>query len=176
MRSIKHGIHIKKHVLWLLALALLSITKVVMASSATQITAETVIVMNKYGIGAPFLISWTPIWIFSLAGGIGAIFIKIPGIDKHFVSLAFAKPFLGLFGGIALCLFVSDGSEPPEVALSAYAFAASLLSAPILQTLMVVATIPKNQAGLINSINPFKFKIVVADDDSKEPRNGGDNQ
>lgn len=173
MLKIKNGIRIKGRMLWLFAIALSVVTKV-MAAETTMITAETVIVVNKYGIGAPFLISWVPIWIFALAGGIGANFIKIPEIDKHFRYLLLAKPFLGLFGGIVLCLFVSDGSEPPQVALTGYAFIASLLSAPILQLLLVVATIPKNQAGFLNTVNPFKFKIVVADD-GKENSNVSNN-
>ena len=174
MLKFKHGIRIKGRVLWFFALTLSIMTKV-MAADTTMITAETVIVVNKYGMGAPFLISWLPVWIFALAGGIGATFIKIPEIDKHFRYLMISKPFLGLFGGIALCLLVSDGSEPPQVALTAYALIASLLSAPILQALIAVVTIPKNQAGFFNSVNPFKFKIVVADD-NKEPKNGSNNE
>lgn len=173
MLRLENGIRIKGQVLWLFALALSVMTKA-MAADTTMITAETVIVVNKYGMGAPFLISWLPVWIFALAGGIGANFIKIPEIDKHFRYLLIAKPFLGLFGGIVLCLFVSDGSEPPQIALTGYAFIASLLSAPILQVLLAVVTIPKNQAGILNSINPFKFKIVVAND-NKEPNNGSNN-
>lgn len=166
-------IYIKKRVLWLFALTLTLMTGA-MAAEPTYITAQTVIVVNKYGMGAPFLISWLPVWIFALAGGVGANFIKIPEIDKHFRYLMVAKPFLGLFGGIALCLLVSDGSEPPQLALTTYAFISALLSAPILQALIVVVTIPKNQAGLFNSINPFKFKIVVADE-NKEPKDGSNN-
>lgn len=160
----KHGIYIKKRVLWLFAVVLSIATRVMAAETTTHITAQTVIVVNKYGMGAPFLLSWSPIWVFSLMGGLCANFIKIPEVDKHFRYLMLAKPFLGLCGGIALCLLVSDGSEPPQVALTAYAFGAALLSAPILQSVIAVVTVPKNQAGLFNSINPFKFKIVVAGD------------
>ena len=174
MLKFKHGIRIKKRVLWLFFVALLVMTEAMATGATTNITAETVIVVNKYGMTAPFLISWVPTWVFAFSGGLGPNFIKIPEIDKHFRYLLLAKPFLGLFGGIALCLLVSDGSEPPEVALPAYALGASLLSAPILQALIAVVTIPKNQAGFFNSVNPFKFKIVVAD--SKEPGNGSNNE
>lgn len=164
MLRLNRGIYIKKRVLWLFAVVLSIATQAMAAETTTHITAQTVIVVNKYGMGAPFLLSWVPVWIFALVGGIGANFIKIPEIDKHFRYLMLAKPFLGLFGGIALCLLVSDGSEPPQVALTAYGFGAALLSAPILQAVIAVVTIPKNQAGLFNSLNPFKFKIVVAGD------------
>lgn len=167
MLRINSCIYIKQRVLWAFALILTIMTTAMAAETTTNITAQTVIVVNKYGMGAPFLISWIPIWIFALAGGIGSNFIKMPEIDKHFRYLLVAKPFLGVCGGIALCLLVSDGSEPPEIALTAYALGAALLSAPILQTVLAVITIPKNQAGIINSINPFKFKIVMSDD-SKE--------
>lgn len=175
MLKLENGIRIKKRALWVFALIIVMMTGA-MAADPTYIRADTVIVMNKYGMGAPFLISWTPVWVFAMAGGIGANFIKIPEIDKHFRYLLLAKPFLGLFGGIALCLFISDGSEPPKVALTAYALISSLLSAPILQGAIAVATIPKNQAGLLNSVNPFKFRIVVAGEEQKEPKNGVDNQ
>ncbi|PLT21148.1 hypothetical protein [Psychrobacter sp. MES7-P7E] len=170
MLRLNHCIYIKQRVLWVFALILAIMTTAMAAETPTYITAETVVVVNKYGMSAPFLMSWLPVWIFALAGGIGANFIKIPEIDKHFRYLMIAKPFLGLFGGIALCLLVSDGSEPPQIALTAYALGAALLSAPILQAAIAVVTIPKNQAGFLNSVNPFKFKIVTVD--TKEPTNG----
>lgn len=173
MLGFKNGIRIKKRVLWLFAAVLSVMTKTAASANAAQITAETVIVVNRYGMSAPFLMSWIPVWLFALAGGVGANFIKIPDIDKHFRYLMLAKPFLGLFGGLTLCVFISDGGDPPQAAMTGYAFIAALLSAPILQALLVVTTIPRNQAGLFNSINPFKFKIVVADD--KEPKDGSNN-
>lgn len=178
MLEFKKGLCIKKRVLLLFALALVAMTDVMASTStATSITAETVIVVNRYGIGAPFLVTWTPIWLFVLAGGIGAIFIKIPEIDKHFRFLMFAKPFLGVFGGMSLCVLISDGSDPPQIAMTAYAFIASLLSAPLLQALLAVTSIPRNQASLFNAINPFKFKVVVADgkEKDKERRNVSNN-
>lgn len=165
--AIRRGICIKKHMLWCFAALLALMTKAMAkVGDASTVTEHTIIVVNTYGMTAPFLISWVPIWVFATAGGVGSIFIKIPEIDKHFRWLLIAKPFLGLFGGISLCLVVTDGSEPPQIALAAYALVVSLLSAPILQMLIAVVTIPKNQAGLVNAINPFKFKIVV--DDSRE--------
>lgn len=175
MPVLKHGIRISKKTLWVFAIALGIMTSA-MASDPIHINAQTVIVVNKYGMTAPFLISWVPVWVFALGGGLGANFIKVPEIDKHFRYLLVAKPFLGVFGGIALCLLMSDGSEPPDISLTAYALIASLLSAPILQALIAVVTIPKNQAGLFNTINPFKFKIVVAGDDNGGPKDGSNNE
>ncbi|MGA6101747.1 hypothetical protein ACPESL_06140 [Psychrobacter pocilloporae] len=179
MLNFNKSVRIKKRALLLLLFALaLSVMTDVMAkanATTTSITAETVIVVNRYGMGAPFLVTWIPVWLFALAGGIGAIFIKIPEIDKHFRFLMFAKPFLGVFGGISLCVLVSDGSDPPQVAMTAYAFLASLLSAPLLQALLAVTSIPRNQASLFNAINPFKFKVVVADSKEKEHHNAHNN-
>ena len=177
MLRFEHGIRIKKRALLLFALALTVMTDVMaqVSTNTTSITAETVIVVNRYGMGAPFLVSWVPIWLFALAGGIGANFIKIPDIDKHFRFLLLAKPFLGVFGGISLCVLISDGSDPPQVAMTAYAFVASLLSAPLLQALLAVTSIPRNQASLFNAINPFKFKVVVADSKEKEHHNAHNN-
>lgn len=170
MLTIKRCVYIKKRVLWVFALVLLLMTHAL--ANNTAIGATTIIVVNQYGMPAPFLMSWIPIWVFVFAGGIGSVFIKMPELDKHFMYLALAKPFLGVFGGIALCLVVADGSEPPEIALTAYAFVAALLSAPILQGLLAVVAIPKNQANLINSVNPFKFKIVAADSANQDKEDG----
>lgn len=172
MLNLKKGFKLHKYMLWVFVITLVAMTS---AAAAVPEVPElkAVVVLNKYGMTAPFLISWIPVWVFSLAGGIGSNFFKMPDIDKHFRYLLVAKPFLGVFGGIALCLLVSDGSEPPEISLIAYALGASLLSAPILQGLIAVVTMPKNQASLFNAVNPFKFKIVVADngDSNKENDN-----
>ncbi len=155
----------QKSIIWAFAATLLLMTTALAAQAGPVINAETVIVVNKYGMTAPFLLSWAPVWLFAFAGGIGSIFFIIPEIDKHFRHLWIAKPFLGLFGGMSLCLLSANGGEPPEIALTAYALIAGLLSAPILQVLITIIMIPKNQAGLLNSINPFKFKIVATHDD-----------
>lgn len=156
----KHSICLKKQVLWLVA-ALLILMSAAVAN--VEPTGRPVLVLNEYGVGAPFLVSWLPIWIFATAGGLGSLFFKIKSIDEHFRYLMIAKPFLGLFGAVSLCLLIATGVEPPRHVLSAYAFVAALLSAPILQALLAVASLPRNQAALFNTVNPFKFKIVVDD-------------
>lgn len=152
-----HSIKLKRRALWLFGVLLATMT-----AAAAQIPADTPIpIMNSYGMTAPFLISWLPIWAFAVAGGIGSLFFKIEAIDKNFRFLLIAKPFLGVFGALALCLVLASNTEPPAIALGAYAFIAALLSAPILQGLLTMASLPKNQAGLFNAINPLRFKVVV---------------
>lgn len=144
--------------LWLLALLLLLMTAAVAGTSEPPDA-----VALSASIGAPFLKSWLPIWIFAAAGGAGSLFFKIEAIDKHFRYLMIAKPFLGLFGALSLCLVLASAVEPQPPIMSAYAFVAALLSAPILQALLAVASLPRNQAELFNTINPFKFKVVMDD-------------
>lgn len=157
---------IKLHKLALLAFAII-IAMMTVAVANVDVNVEKVVVLNQSGFSAPFLRSWTPIWVFAMAGGIGSMFFKIDDIDKNFRYLLIAKPFLGLFGALTLCLIVTDGNEPPKVALTSYAFLSALLSAPILQALLAVASLKENQAELFNKINPFKFKVVVDDKKGK---------
>lgn len=157
-------IAIKKSGVVVMAVTLLLLT----TSVALANEGDTIIIINKYGIGAPFLTSWIPVWAFALSGGIGSTFFKIEAIDKHFRYLVIAKPFLGLFGAMALCLLLATGSEPPRTVLAFYAFISALLSAPLLQGLLALASLPRNQASLFNSINPFKFKIVVDENSAKQ--------
>lgn len=162
------GVYLKKWVLWVFAALLVLVTTATATASVPTgnavVQSLPVPILNSYGMPAPFLKSWIPIWLFGLAGGIGAVFFKIEAIDKHFRSLLIAKPFLGLFGSLALCLLMATGAEPPRTALTAYAFIAALLSAPILQALLAVASLKQNQVELLNKINPFKFKIVAPGD------------
>lgn len=161
-----HGVRLRRGALWLLGALLLLMSAATAALPGDAVRAP--VVVNSYGMTAPFLASWASVWFFGLAGGIGACFFKIDAIDKNFRFLFAAKPFLGLFGSLALCLFVSGDADPPPITLSAYAFFASLLSAPILQALLAVASLKQNQAELFNKINPFKFKVVVPDRDDKD--------
>lgn len=158
-KILSQGIRLKKWCLWLIAALLLLMTAAVASTGEPPDPA----ILNNYGVGVPFLKSWLPIWVFSTAGGIGSLFFKIDAIDKHFRWLMIAKPFLGLFGALSLCLVLAVGVEPQPPIMSAYAFLAALMSAPLLQALLVVASLPRNQAELFNTINPFKFKVVVDD-------------
>lgn len=167
-RFYNHGVRLRRGALWLFFALLLLISSA--AAAAIPATNGPEVVITHYVLTAPFIPSWISIWFFSLMGGIGALFFKIDSIDREFRLLFIAKPFLGLFGAMAMCLILSGDTDPPEAALSAYGFFAALLSAPLLQALLAVASSKPNQAELFNKINPFRFKIVVPGD---EPKQGG---
>lgn len=165
-KFLSYGVCIKKQMLWLLAALLLLMAAAVAGTGEPVDTSA----FNHYDIGVPFTKSWLPIWIFAAAGGTGSLFFKIKAIEEHFRWLMIAKPFLGLFGGLSLCLVLASAVEPQPPIMSAYAFVAALLSAPILQALLAVASLPRNQAELFNTINPFKFKVVVDDKEGRDDK------
>ena len=80
---------------------------------------------------APFLLSWTGVWVFSTAGGLCAAFVKIPEIDRRFNYPPLAKFLIGLFTGVALSLAVNTFSEGQSEALPLFALLAGLFSAPL---------------------------------------------
>ena len=123
-------------------------------------------IVNQWGITAPFLLSWLPVWIFSALGGIGSIFVKVDNIDARFRYLYVAKPFLGVLGGMSLSIAMTDGRDPPEVILSTYAAISSFLSSAILQFVLVLLSSPKNSLKVVNSVSPVQFEL---------PDSGGNN-
>lgn len=146
---------VKTSALWAFALMLMiSTIAVAQASNA----AHTPIV-NQWGIAAPFLTSWLPVWIFSALGGIGSIFVKVDNIDARFRYLYVAKPFLGLLGGMSLSIAMTDGRDPPEVILSTYAAISSFLSSAILQFVLVLLSSPKNSLAVVNKVSPVQFEL-----------------
>ena len=86
---------------------------------------------------APFLLSWTGVWVFSVAGGLCAAFVKIPEIDKSFNYPPLAKFLIGLFSGVALSLAVNNFNEAQSGALPLFALLAGLFSAPLVAGTMV---------------------------------------
>ena len=116
-------------------------------------------IINDWGVTAPFLVSWLPVWIFSALGGIGSIFIKVDNIDTRFRYLYVAKPFLGVLGGMSLSVAMTDGRDPPEVILSAYAAISSFFSSAILQFVLVLLSSPKNSLKVVNSVSPVQFEL-----------------
>ena len=116
-------------------------------------------IINDWGVTAPFLVSWLPVWIFSALGGIGSIFIKVDNIDTRFRYLYVAKPFLGVLGGMSLSIAITDGRDPPEVILSAYAAISSFFSSAILQFVLVLLSSPKNSLKVVNSVSPVQFEL-----------------
>lgn len=86
---------------------------------------------------APFLLSWTGVWVFSTAGGLCAAFVKIPEIDMRFYYPSLAKALIGIFSGVALSLAVNSFSEGQSEALPLFALLAGLFSAPLVAGTMV---------------------------------------
>lgn len=160
-----YRLKIKKKELPLFAIAIFVSTQLLMHPSfATDTVNATKPITNSLGMTAPFLMSWVPIWIFALAGGGCSLFIKLDKVDIYFRALYFAKPILGMFSSISLCLFVASGAEPPEVILIGYAFAMAFFSAPLLQGALVLLSSIKNQAAVINTVSPIKLEVPDQED------------
>ena len=153
---------VKTSTLWAFALMLLVSTMAVAQAG----DVEPKPILNSWGMAAPFLLSWLPVWIFSALGGIGAIFVKVGNIDTRFRCLYVAKPFLGVLGGMSLSIAMTDGRDPPEVILSTYAAISSFLSSAILQFVLVLMSSPKNSLKVVNSVSPVQFEL---------PDSGGNN-
>ena len=146
---------VKTSTLWVFALMLMiSTIAVAQAGDAAQNPID-----NKWGIAAPFLASWLPVWIFCIVGGIGSIFIKVGDIDSRFRWLYVAKPYLGTFSGMMLCIAVTDGRDPPEVILSSYGGLVSFVGALLMQFLAVLLSSPKNSLKVVNSVSPVQFEL-----------------
>ena len=146
---------VKTSALWVFALMLLVSTVAV----AQVGDAAPKPIVNQLGIAAPFLASWLPVWIFCIVGGIGSIFIKVGDIDSRFRWLYVAKPYLGTFSGMMLCIAVTDGRDPPEVILSSYGGLVSFVGALLMQFLAVLLSSPKNSLKVVNSVSPVQFEL-----------------
>ena len=146
---------VKTSTLWVFALMLLVSTVAV----AQVGDAAPNPIVNQWGIAAPFLTSWLPVWIFCVLGGIGSIFVKVDNIDARFRYLYVAKPFLGVLGGMSLSIAMTDGRDPPEVILSTYAAISSFLSSAILQFVLVLLSSPKNSLAVVNKYSPVQFEL-----------------
>lgn len=146
---------VKTSALWAFALMLL-VSTVAVAQVGDAVPKP---IVNQWGITAPFLTSWLPVWIFSALGGIGSIFVKVDNIDARFRYLYVAKPFLGVLGGMSLSIAMTDGRDPPEVILSTYAAISSFLSSAILQFVLVIFSSPKNSLKVVNSVSPVQFEL-----------------
>ena len=153
---------VKTSTLWVFALVLLVSTMAVAQAGGVEPKP----ILNSWGMAAPFLLSWLPVWIFCVLGGIGSIFVKVDNIDARFRYIYVAKPFLGVLGGMSLSIAMTDGRDPPEVILSTYAAISSFLSSAILQFILVLLSSPKNSLKVVNSVSPVQFEL---------PDSGGNN-
>ena len=146
---------VKTSAIWVFAL-LLTISSIAVAQVSSDVPKP---IINQWGITAPFLTSWLPVWIFCMLGGIGSIFVKVDNIDARFRYLYVAKPFLGVLGGMSLSIAMTDGRDPPEVILSTYAAISSFLSSAILQFVLVLLSSPKNSLAVVNKVSPVQFEL-----------------
>ena len=146
---------IKTSALWAFALTLM-ISTIAVAQVGDAVPKP---IVNQWGIAAPFLASWLPVWVFCIVGGIGSIFIKVGDIDDRFRWLYVAKPYLGTFSGMMLCIAVTDGRDPPEVVLSSYGGLVSFVGALLMQFLAVLLSSPKNSLKVVNSVSPVQFEL-----------------
>ena len=146
---------VKTSALWAFALMLLTSTMAVAQAG----DVEPKPILNSWGMTAPFLLSWLPVWIFCIVGGIGSIFIKVGDIDDRFRWLYVAKPYLGTFSGMMLCIAVTNGRDPPEVVLSSYGGLVSFAGALLMQFLAVLLSSPKNSLKVVNSVSPVQFEL-----------------
>ena len=146
---------VKTSAIWVFAL-LLTISSIAVAQVSSDVPKP---IINQWGITAPFLMSWLPVWIFCMLGGIGSIFVKVDNIDARFRYLYVAKPFLGVLGGMSLSIAMTDGRDPPEVILSTYAAISSFLSSAILQFVLVLLSSPKNSLAVVNKVSPVQFEL-----------------
>ena len=146
---------VKTSALWAFALMLMIST--IAVAQVGDVAPKPIV--NQWGITAPFLLSWLPVWIFCVLGGIGSIFIKFSDIDDRFRWLYVAKPYLGTFSGMMLCIAVTDGRDPPEVVLSSYGGLVSFVGALLMQFLAVLLSSPKNSLKVVNSVSPVQFEL-----------------
>ena len=146
---------VKTSAIWVFAL-LLTISSIAVAQVSSDVPKP---IINQWGITAPFLLSWLPVWMFCMLGGIGSIFVKVDNIDARFRYLYVAKPFLGVLGGMSLSIAMTDGRDPPEVILSTYAAISSFLSSAILQFVLVLLSSPKNSLAVVNKVSPVQFEL-----------------
>ena len=117
---------------------------------------------------APFLLSWTGVWVFATAGGLCAAFVKIPEIDKSFYYPSLAKALIGVFMGVALSLALNTFSEARSGALPLFALLAGLFSAPLVAGTMVWISNQKRINKTLNQAVRSRTGIDTSlDDDFK---------
>ena len=144
--------------LWLACIAALAASYPVSAWAADQLIQSRV-------LPAPFLLSWTGVWVFATAGGLCAALVKIPEIDKSFNYPPFAKFLIGLFSGVALSLAVNNFNEAQSGALPLFALLAGLFSAPLVAGTMVWISNQKRINKTLNQAVRSRTGIDTSVDD-----------
>ena len=97
-------------------------------------------------LSPPFVIAWLGVWVFAIAGGVGASFIHVTDVDSKLkYNPVIAKVVIGTFWGMALCLALDALTDTPMGALPIFALFASCFSAPLCAGLMVYISDQKRQ-------------------------------
>lgn len=117
---------------------------------AYPVSAFAAIELMNNGFAAPFLQSWVGVWVFAVAGGASAGFVRVDEIDNKLYAPFFAKIFIGTFAGVSLCALIATGSEPPAPALTFWAYAASFCTAPICAGLLVFISDQRRLNSIFN--------------------------
>lgn len=124
---------------------------------------------------APFLFSWVGVWVFSVAGGVCAGFVRINDIDSKLYAAIFAKVFIGTFSGVSLCLLLATTNEPPEAALTFWAFFASLFSSPLVAGGLVYISNQRRLDQLFNRVGRHAGdRYLPINTDYQKPKGGDD--
>ena len=134
-------------------------------------------VMAADGLGLnqlspPFVVAWIGIWVFAIAGGLGAGFIYVTDVDSKLKHPTIAKVVIGTFWGMALCLALDSLTDTPMGALPLFALFASCFSAPLCIGLMVYISDQKRLDSVFDltkdtaTLRIFGRKTKGGDDDA----------
>ena len=124
-------------------------------------------------LSPPFVVAWLGIWVFAIAGGVGASFIHVTDVDSKLkYNPAIAKVVIGTFWGMALCLALEALTDTPMGALPIFALFASCFSAPLCAGLMVYISDQKRLDSVFDltkdtaTMRVFGRKTKGGDDDA----------
>ena len=120
--------------------------------------------VDPHALTAPFLVSWTGVWVFAVGGGICAGFVRIADVDVNFYLPMVAKVFLGTFSGVALCLLIDAFTSTESGALAFFAYFASLFSAPLAGGTTVWLSKQRRIDNALNQITKQRTGIDLTDD------------
>lgn len=124
-----------RQIWWFVVLAILAYpTSVYAANAFSQVVTS-----------PPFIASWFGIWLFSIVGGFIASQIKVDETDNRLKNPIITKIIIGTFFGVAICMFLSDGADPPKLALTAYALVIATCASVVVTGFLVYIADQKRQ-------------------------------
>lgn len=98
-----------------------------------------------------FELTWASVWLFAFLGGIASAFVMISDVDNRIILPFVAKPIIGTTAGLAMCILINNGQEPPSPTLAFWAWAAAICSTPIVSGFLVFISDQKRQNHLYKS-------------------------